>query len=138
MAKTTIRTQQNQSLIGLTVEVGGEARAEKVAYLAQRYGQLKQEIEKLKAMDEDLTNAPDGQISLTDPDARAMATSARNSWLVGYNALCAVETEIHVIVMHDVTNNGLPSCRRSCSLLSVLHDWAISSDSNGNAGMTVK
>lgn len=49
----------------------GEARAEKVAHLAQRYGRLKQEIAKLKAMGEALADAPDGQISLTDPDARA-------------------------------------------------------------------
>ena len=49
---------------------------------------IKQEIEKLKAMDKALADAPDGQISLTDPDARARATSARNSGLVGYNAQC--------------------------------------------------
>lgn len=84
----------------------GEARAEKVAHLAQRYGRLKEEIEKLKAMDKALADAPDGQISLTDPDSRAMATSARNSGLVGYNAQCAVDTETHIIVTHDVTNKG--------------------------------
>ncbi|MFN4130802.1 MAG: IS1182 family transposase [Paracoccaceae bacterium] len=84
----------------------GEARAEKVAHLAQRYGRLKQEIAKLQAMDKALADAPDGQISLTDPDARAMATSARNSGLVGYNAQCAVDTETHIIVTHDVTNKG--------------------------------
>jgi len=84
----------------------GAARAEKVAHLAQRYGRLKQEIEKLKTMDKALAEEPDGQISLTDPDARAMATSARNSGLVGYNAQCAVDTETHIIVTHDVTNKG--------------------------------
>ncbi|MEF3045797.1 IS1182 family transposase [Pseudotabrizicola sp. L79] len=84
----------------------GEARAEQVAHLAQRYGRLKQEIEKLKAMDRALSDASDGQISLTDPDARAMSTSARNSGLVGYNAQCAVDTETHIIVTHDVTNKG--------------------------------
>src|SRR6056297_3059690 len=82
----------------------GAVRTEKVAHLAQRYGRLKQEIEKLKAMDKALADAPDGQISLTDPDARAMATSARNSGLVGYNAQCAVDIETHIIVTHDVTN----------------------------------
>ncbi|MDP0930072.1 IS1182 family transposase [Paracoccus onubensis] len=84
----------------------GEARTERVAHLAQRYGRLKQEIGKLKAMDKALADAPDGQISLTDPDARAMATSARNSGMVGYNAQCAVDTETHIIVTHDVTNKG--------------------------------
>jgi transposase len=84
----------------------GEVRTGKVAHVAQRYGRLKQEIAKLKAMDTALADAPDGQISLTDPDARAMATSARNSGLVGYNAQCAVDTETHIIVTHDVTNKG--------------------------------
>lgn len=79
---------------------------EKVAHLAQRYGRLKQEIGRLKAIDKALADAPDGQISLTDPDARAMATSARNSGLVGYNAQCAVDTETHIIVSHDVSWNG--------------------------------
>ncbi|MGY6547688.1 MAG: transposase, partial [Roseinatronobacter sp.] len=78
----------------------------RLAHLAKRYGRLKQEIEKLKAMDKALADAPDGQISLTDPDARAMATSARNSGLVGYSAQCAVGTETHIIVTHDVTNKG--------------------------------
>jgi transposase len=61
----------------------GEARAEKVDNLGQRYGRIRREIERLKAMDRALEDAPDGQISLTDPDARAMATSARGSGLVG-------------------------------------------------------
>ena len=57
-------------------------------------------------MDKALADAPDGQISLTDPDACAMATSVRNSGLVSYNAQCAVDTETHIIVTHDVTNKG--------------------------------
>ena len=63
-------------------------------------------IQRLKAMEQALADAPDGQISLTDPDARAMATSARRSGLVGYNAQAAVDTETHLIVTHDVTNQG--------------------------------
>jgi hypothetical protein len=55
-------------------------------------------------MDKALADAPDGQISLTDPDARAMATSARNSGMVGYNVQTAVDAETHLIVAHDVTN----------------------------------
>lgn len=84
----------------------GEARAEKVENLGRRYGRIRQEIQRLKAMEQALADAPDGQISLTDPDARAMATSARRSGLVGYNAQAAVDTETHLIVSHDVTNQG--------------------------------
>lgn len=82
----------------------GEARAEKVDNLGQRYGRIRREIERLKAMDRALEDAPDGQISLTDPDARAMATSAKGSGLVGYNVQAAVDVESHLIVTHDATN----------------------------------
>ena len=50
--------------------------------------------------------SPDQQISLTDPDARSMATSGRGSGVVGYNVQVAVETEHHLIVTHEVTNDG--------------------------------
>jgi hypothetical protein len=57
-------------------------------------------------MKEALADAPDGPISLIDPDARAMATSVRRSGLVGYNAQVAVDTDTHLIAIHDVTNQG--------------------------------
>jgi hypothetical protein len=50
--------------------------------------------------------APDQQISLTDPDARSMATSGRGSGVVGYNVQLAVDTEHHLIITHEVTNVG--------------------------------
>ncbi len=84
----------------------GEARAEKVANLAQRSDRIRQEIQRLQDMDRALKDAPDSQISLTDPDARSMATSARGSGFVGYNAQAAADTETHLIVTHDVINDG--------------------------------
>ena len=44
--------------------------------------------------------------SLTDPDSRSMATSGRGSGVVGYNVQVAVDTEHHLIVTHEVTNDG--------------------------------
>lgn len=82
----------------------GEARAEKVRHLARRYGRIRQEIARLKVMDKALADTPHGQISLTDPDARPMATSARHRGMVGYNVQSAVDTETHIIVTHEVTN----------------------------------
>ena len=53
-----------------------------------------------------LARDTDQQISLTDPDARSMATSGRGSGIVGYNVQIAVEANHHLIVMHEVTNDG--------------------------------
>ena len=50
--------------------------------------------------------APDKQVSLTDPDARSMATSGKGTGIVGYNVQIAVDAEHHLIVAHDVTNVG--------------------------------
>ena len=44
------------------------------------------------------------QISLTDPDARSM--KSRGSGVVGYNVQTAVDTKHHMIVAHEVTNQG--------------------------------
>jgi len=50
--------------------------------------------------------SPDGQVSLSDPDARSMATSGRGSGMVGYNVQSAVEAQHHLIVAHDVVMTG--------------------------------
>jgi len=65
---------------------------------------LKQQMRQLKEIDARLENAPDGQISLTDPDAHSMKT--RGTGIVGYNVQAAVDTTHHLIVAHEVTNTG--------------------------------
>jgi hypothetical protein len=79
---------------------------EKLANLHRRYGRIRQEIQRLRDMDRVLKESADSQISLTDPDARSMATSAKGSGFVGYNAQAAVDAETHLIVTHDVINDG--------------------------------
>ena len=63
-------------------------------------------MQQLKQMEVTVQAAPDQQVSLTDPDARAMATSGKGTGMVGYNVQTAVDTKHHLIVAHEVTNVG--------------------------------
>ena len=78
----------------------------KTTRLKEKIARLKQEMSRLEALDVRMRDTPDQQVSLTDPDARSMATSGRGSGVVGYNVQVAVDTEHHLIVTHDVTNVG--------------------------------
>jgi Transposase DDE domain len=63
-------------------------------------------MQRLRAIEAQMLAMPDQQISLTDPDARSMATSGRGSGVVGDNVQIAVDTQHHLIVTHEVTNRG--------------------------------
>ncbi len=67
---------------------------------------LKTEMARLKRLEVHMLQTPDQQISLTDPDARSMATSGRGTGMVGYNVQTAVDAKHHLIVTHEVTNVG--------------------------------
>ena len=83
-----------------------EALAMRTSRLKEKIAKLKEEMERLKALDTERRASPGQQISLTDPDARSMATSGRGSGVVGYNVQAAVDTEHHLIVAHEVVNEG--------------------------------
>jgi transposase len=83
-----------------------EALATKVTRLNEKLAKLKEEMGKLEVYEKQMLASPDQQISLTDPDSRSMATSGRGSGVVGYNVQVAVDTEHHLIVVHEVTNSG--------------------------------
>ncbi len=84
----------------------GAAAEAKAGRLKDKIAILKQQMQGLKAMELRLRDAPDQQISLTDPDARSMATSGRGTGIVGYNVQTAVDAKNHLIVAHEVTNVG--------------------------------
>jgi hypothetical protein len=79
-----------------------KARTER---LQAKIAALKEQMRSLKEIEVQLKAAPDGQISLTDPDARSMKT--RGTGVVGYNVQTAVDTKHHLIVAHAVTNDGI-------------------------------
>src|ERR1700757_3240719 len=83
-----------------------EALAAKVTRLSEKLAKLKEEMGKLAVYEKQMLASPDQQISLTDPDSRSMATSGRGSGVVGYNVQVAVDTEHHLIITHEVTNDG--------------------------------
>jgi len=83
-----------------------EELAAKTAHLKEKLVKLESEMQRLAAMEKLMLASPDQQISLTDPDSRSMATSGRGSGVVGYNVQVAVDTEHHLIIAHEVTNEG--------------------------------
>ncbi|WP_201865031.1 IS1182 family transposase [Microvirga soli] len=83
-----------------------EALAARTTRLKEKIARLEHEMRRLAELEAQMLASPDQQISLTDPDARSMATSGRGSGVVGYNVQVAVETEHHLIVAHEVTNDG--------------------------------
>ena len=78
----------------------------RVAHLKEKIAKVKQQMQALERIGEQMRASEDGQISLTDPDARSMATSGRGTGIVGYNVQTVVDAKHHLIVAHEVTNVG--------------------------------
>src|SRR5499427_8829429 len=79
---------------------------ERVEHLQEKIATVRKQMKKLKGIGQELAAAPDQQVSLTDPDARSMATSGRGTGVVGYNVQTAMDSQNHLIVAHEVVNQG--------------------------------
>jgi transposase len=72
--------------------------------LNDKIASMKSQMAALKEIEAKLMETGETQISLTDPDSRSMMM--RGSGIVGYNVQTAVDAKHHLIVEHEVTNNG--------------------------------
>jgi transposase len=111
--KLKARMEQLEQSIGRYLDELDRADREPAAVTEGRVPQLKEKIavlktqmQRLAAIGRQMMQSPDQQISLTDPDARSMATSGRGTGVVGYNVQTAVDAKHHLIVTHEVTNIG--------------------------------
>lgn len=79
-------------------EISTEELKQKIEGLKERKGRYEELLKELKASGKK-------QVSLTDPDSRAMALTPKGE--VSYNVQTAVDSKHHLIVEQDVTNEGL-------------------------------
>jgi len=113
VAKVTGRMEQVNASIARYLRALDQADREesdiaeaKSGRLKEKIANLRRQMQALKAMEQTVQDAPDQQVSLTDPDARSMATSGKGTATVGYNVQIAVDAAHHLIVTHEVTNQG--------------------------------
>jgi transposase len=93
----------------------GELEA-KTERLRQKIATLREQMQRIDTIREELQQQADGQLSLTDPDARAMISQAKGTGVVGYNVQTVVYTAHHLIVTHEVTNVGSDRTPRMTSI----------------------
>ncbi len=77
-------------------ETDGRSIEDKITWLKKRLAEL-------KALEGEVDNHPDKQLSTTDPDSRLMKTQGMTR-VVCYNVQTAVDPKNHLIVAHKVTN----------------------------------
>lgn len=83
-----------------------DVAAARIPRLQDKIASMRSRLKELRQQEVQLPNEPDRQISMTDPDARSMATHGKGTGVVGYNVQTAVDTKHHLIVAHEVTNTG--------------------------------
>ncbi len=85
---------------------GSDVPEVRVDQIRETIAGLRRHMQFLKGMAEHVDNAPDRQVSLTDPDARSMSTRGRGTGIVGDNVQAVVDAEHHLIIAHEVIKEG--------------------------------
>jgi len=99
-----VEASVDRYLTQLTEVDATETDDDKGPELERKITQLREEMARLKKFEVRMLEAPDKQLSLTDPDARSM--NSRGTGMVGYNVQSAVDSQHHLIVAHEVTTVG--------------------------------
>lgn len=104
MEQVDTSIQRYLGMLDMADRQDGEAPELRTARLMTRLDELRRQMRGVEAMEAAVAASPDRQISLTDPDGRAMASACGGTGVVGYNLHAAVDADSHIVVAHEVIN----------------------------------
>ncbi|MEM7530493.1 MAG: IS1182 family transposase [Pseudomonadota bacterium] len=90
----------------LTAQTGAALPEARIERARRKLAHLRKQADRFRAVETRMDETGETQVSLSDPDARSMATTARMPRVVGYNVQSVVEAKHHLIVAHEVTMHG--------------------------------
>jgi len=98
-------------------KTGSTVPISQIVRTSRKLANLNKEAKRYRAIEERMDATGETQVSLSDSDAKSMATTARMPRVVGYNVQTAVEAKHHLIVAHEVTTFGYD--RDALSMMAV-------------------